>query len=73
MSSFDDHICNKLFLSYFLSNKFTIVINNQNFNYLFSKPNFTRIIARQILLFQEYEFIIKNQPRKKHGNVDALL
>lgn len=25
------------------------------------------------LLFQEYEFTIKDWPRKKHGNVDALL
>jgi len=57
----------------FLGNKFTIVINHQTFKYLFSKPNFTRIIARWILLFQEYEFTIKDQPRKNHGNVDALL
>jgi hypothetical protein len=61
MNSFGNHICDKKYIISLL------------FKYLVLEPNSTRIIARQILLLQKYEFTIKGQLGKKHGNVDALL
>ncbi len=40
--------------------------------YLVNKPQVTRIIARWLLLFIEYDFTIVYKPRKIHVVADAL-
>ncbi len=60
------------FKHYLLGNKFVFYINHMALVYLVNKPQVSRRIARWLLLFLEYDFIVVYKLNKSHVIVDAL-
>ncbi len=61
------------FRRYLLGNKFVFYVDNMALVYLVNKPHVLGIIARWLLLFLEYGFIVEYKPRKTHVVAYALL
>ncbi len=60
------------FKHYLLGNKFVFYVDHMALVYLVNKPQVSRIIARWLLLFLEYDFIIVYKPNKNHVVIDAF-
>ncbi len=60
------------FRRYLLGNKFIFYVHHMALVYLINKPQVLGKIARWLLLFLEYDFIVVYKPRKIHVVVDAL-
>jgi len=60
------------FKHYLLGNEFVFYVNHMALVYLVNKPQVLGIIARWLLLFFEYDFIVMCKPGKTHVVVDAL-
>jgi hypothetical protein len=58
---------------YLLGNKFVFYVDHMALVYSVNKPQVSGIIARWLLLFLEYDFIIVYKPSKSHVIADALL
>jgi hypothetical protein len=61
------------FRHYLLDNKFVFYENHMSLVYLINKPQVSRIIARWLLLFLEYDFTIVYKLNKNHLVAGALL
>ena len=57
---------------YLLGNKFVFYVDHMALVYLVNKPQVSGRIARWLLLFQEYDFIVVYKPGKNHGVADAM-
>jgi hypothetical protein len=60
------------FRLFLLGNKFVFYINHMAFVYMVNKPQVSRRIAKWLLLFFKYEFIVIYKPSKIHVVVDVL-
>jgi hypothetical protein len=60
------------FRHYLLSNKFVFHVNHMALVYLVNKPHVSGRIARWLLLFLKYDFIIVYKPWRIHAVTDAL-
>ncbi len=60
------------FRHYLLGNKFIFYVDHMALVYLVNKPQVSRCIARWLLLFLEYEFIIVYKPSHTHVVANAL-
>ncbi len=61
------------FKHYLLGNKFDFYVDHMALVYLVNKPQISRIIARWLLLFLEYDFTIIHKPSINHVVANALL
>ncbi len=61
------------FKHYLLGNKFVFYVDHMTLLYLVNKPPISRRVARYLLLFLEYDFIIVYKPGKTHVTANALL
>jgi hypothetical protein len=60
------------FKHYLLGNKFVFYVDHMALVYLVNKPHVLRRIARWLLLFLEYDFVVVYKPRKTHVVAYAL-
>ncbi len=60
------------FKHYLLGNKFIFYVDHMALVYLVNKPQVLGKIARWLLLFLEYDFVVVYKPSGTHVNVDAL-
>ncbi len=60
------------FRHFLLGNKFVLYVDHIAMIYLVNKPQVPRRIAKQLLLFLEYEFTIVYKPSRTHVVVDVL-
>jgi hypothetical protein len=60
------------FIHYLLGNKFVFYVNHMVLVYLVNKTHVLRCIAKWLLLFLGYEFIIVYKPNHTHVVADAL-
>jgi hypothetical protein len=60
------------FKHYLLGNKFVFYVDNMALVYLVNKPHVLGRIARWLLLFLEYDFIIVYKPNKTHVVANSL-
>jgi hypothetical protein len=60
------------FKHYLLGNKFVFYVDHMALVYLVNKPQVSRKIARWLLLFLEYNFIVVYKPSRTNVIVDAL-
>jgi len=51
---------------FLLGNKFVFYVNHMAFVYMVNKPQVSKMIARWLLLFLEYEFIEIFKPGRTH-------
>ncbi len=61
------------FQSYLLGNKFVFYVDHTVLLYLIKKPQLLGQIARWLLLFLKYDFLVVYKLRRSHSVVDALL
>jgi hypothetical protein len=59
------------FKHFLLGNKFVFYVDHMALVYLVNKPQVSGRIARWLLLFLEYEFIVVYQPSRTHEVVDV--
>ena len=57
---------------YLVSYKFNFHIHHDALKYMVNKPQLNGMIARRVVLLQEFNFIVNVRPRKHHGNVHFL-
>jgi hypothetical protein len=60
------------FRLFLLGNKFVFYVDHMDLVYLVNKPQVFRRIAKWLLLFLEYEFIVIYKPNRTHVVVDVL-
>ncbi len=60
------------FRHYLLGNKFVFYVNHMALVYLVNQPQVSRRIARWLLLFLKYDFIVVYKPNKTHVVTIAL-
>jgi len=60
------------FKHFLLENKFIFYVNHMAMVYLFNKPHVSGRIARWLLLFLEYGFIVVYNPSRTQMVVDVL-
>ncbi len=60
------------FRHYLLGNKFVFYVDHMALVYLVNKPQVSRIIARWLSLFLEYDFIVVYKLGRTHVVADAL-
>jgi hypothetical protein len=60
------------FRHYLLGNKFVFYVDHMALVYLVNKPQVSRIIARWLLLFLEYDFTVVYKLSRTHVVIDAL-
>jgi hypothetical protein len=60
------------FKHYLLGNRFVFYVDHMDLVYLVNKPQVLSRIARWLLLFLEYEFIVVYKLGRTHVVVDAL-
>jgi hypothetical protein len=60
------------FKNYLLRNKFVFYVDHMALVYLVNKPQVSGIIARWLLLFLAYDFIVMYKPGKIHVVTNAL-
>jgi hypothetical protein len=60
------------FIHYLLDSKFVFLCKSYDLVYLVNKPHVSRKIARWLLLFLEYDFIVVYNPNGTHVIINAL-
>jgi len=60
------------FIHFLLGNKFVFYVNHMALVYLVNKPHVSRRIAKWLLLFLEYKFIVVYKPSRTHVVTDVL-